>query len=151
MTKSPVVFMAGLLRARNDRIAHEDWTWLAIQAGQLLFYPPNVSGWNEARWLDTSTFRARWDIAGRALRRYALHPEHGRAGVPSDPEKLVNDALGFWGNPPVSDETRAALLAFAQKAMEAAVADDYRQKTFPVMTLNALRHLIAVSPELQTA
>jgi uncharacterized protein (DUF1800 family) len=151
MIKSPVVFTAGLLRSRSDRIAHEDWVWLAIQAGQLLFYPPNVSGWNDERWLDTSTFRARWEIAGRALRRFALHPEHGRAGVPSDPDKLVKQALEFWGDPPVSDETRAALLAFAQRSMEAAVADDYRQKVFPVMTLNALRHLVAVSPELQTA
>ena len=152
MVKPPAVYTAGLLRSRRGRVADEDWVWLAIQSGQLLFYPPNVSGWNESRWLDTSTFRARWDIAGRALRHSALHPEKSAgAGVPADPEKLVNQALGFWGDPAVSEATRGALLAFAQKAMAAAVADDSRQKAFPVMTLNALRHLVAVSPELQTA
>ena len=60
MTKSPVVYTAGLLRTRGDRIETEDWIWLDAMAGQQLFYPPNVSGWNDDRWLDTSTFRARW-------------------------------------------------------------------------------------------
>jgi uncharacterized protein (DUF1800 family) len=152
MAKPPIVYLAGMLRARRDRIATEDWVWLSIQAGQLLFYPPNVSGWNDERWLDTSTFRARWDMAGRVLRRHALHPEKTRRGtVPADPEKLVNQALGFWNSPPVSEETRGALLAFAEKAMAAAVADDWRQKAYPPMILNALRHLVAVSPEMQTA
>ena len=35
--------------------------------------------------------------------------------------------------------------------MAAAIADDDRQKSFPVMAYNALRHLAAVSPEMQTA
>jgi hypothetical protein len=35
--------------------------------------------------------------------------------------------------------------------MGAAVADDDRQRKFPPMTLNALRHLVAASPEMQTA
>jgi len=152
MAKPPVVYTAGLLRSLGDRIATEDWVWLDIMAGQLLFYPPNVSGWNDGRWLDTSTFRARWQLAGRALRKHAVHPERTKGvDVPRDPEKLVNRALEFWGSPPISDETRAALLAFAGKVMAAAVADDYRQKAFPVMALNGLRHLIAASPEMQTA
>ena len=36
-------------------------------AGQRLFYPPNVAGWDDTRWLDTSTFRGRWAIANEAL------------------------------------------------------------------------------------
>ena len=35
--------------------------------------------------------------------------------------------------------------------MGAAVADDDRQRKFPPMTLNALRHLVAASPEMQTS
>ena len=45
-----------------------DWAWISELAGQRLFRPPNVSGWDDARWLDTSTFRGRWiaanEIAG---------------------------------------------------------------------------------------
>ena len=152
MTKPPVVYLAGMLRALDDRIATEDYIWLSALAGQLLFYPPNVSGWNDERWLDTSTFRARWLLAGRVLRKHALHPDHVRRGeVPVEPEKLVDRAIEFWGSPAMSDATRAALLAYARKTMGAAIADDGRLKSFPPMTLNALRHLVAVAPEMQTA
>ena len=153
MAKPPAVYTAGMLRSLGDRISTEDYVWLNILAGQLLFYPPNVSGWNDTRWLDTSTFRARWHIAGRVLKQHALHPENDvkKVDVPKEPDKLVDKALEFWGNPRVSPETRGVLLRLAQKAMAAAVADDYRQKAFPLMTLNALRHLVATSPEMQTA
>ena len=50
-------------------------------AGQQLFYPPNVSGWDETRWLDTSTFRARWLIARRALQKHAIEPRPHHAPV----------------------------------------------------------------------
>jgi uncharacterized protein (DUF1800 family) len=152
MVKPPAVYLAGMLRVLGDRVATEDYVWLSALAGQLLFYPPNVSGWNDDRWLDTSTFRARWLLARRVLQTHALHPDHTRRGqVPADPEKLVQHALEFWGSPAVSDATRSALLAYAGKVMGAAVADEGRQRAFPPMTLNALRHLVAVSPEMQTA
>jgi hypothetical protein len=153
MTKSPVVYTAGLLRARNDRVTTEDWIWLDAMAGQQLFYPPNVSGWNDDRWLDTSSFRARWLIARRALEKHAFNSEHEAPAdrPPSDPVKLVDKALGFWGGLRVSDHTHSALLTYSQKTMAAAVADEGRQKSFPTMTYNALRHLVAVCPEMQTA
>jgi len=85
------------------------------------------------------------------LKKHAYHPDHTKRGVvPSDPSKLVDRALSFWGVR-VSDTTRRSLLTYAQKTMGAAVADDDRQRKFPPMTLNALRHLVAASPEMQTA
>jgi hypothetical protein len=153
MTKSPVVYTAGLLRTRGDRIETEDWIWLDAMAGQQLFYPPNVSGWNDDRWLDTSTFRARWLIARRALQKHSFSPDHASPGErpPADPQKLVDRALGWWGALKVSAHTRASLLAYAEKTMAAAIADENRQKAFPIMTYNGLRHLAAVSPEMLTA
>jgi uncharacterized protein (DUF1800 family) len=153
MVKSPVVYTAGLLRQRGDRIETDDWVWLDQMAGQQLFYPPNVAGWDDTRWLDTSTFRARWLIARRALQKHALNPDHTKASdrPPYDPAKLVDRALGWWGGLQVSPQTRAALLDYASKTMSAAIADDGRQKAFPVMAYNGLRHLAAVSPEMQTA
>ena len=153
MVKSPVVYTAGLLRQRGDRIETEDWVWLDAAAGQQLFYPPNVSGWDESRWLDTSTFRARWLIARRALQKHALNPDHTAPSdrPPADPAKLVDRALGWWGSLQVSSQTRQALMDYAGKTMDAAIADENRQKAFPVMAYNGLRHLAAVSPEMQTA
>ena len=79
MVKPPAVYLAGMLRTLGDRIATEDYIWLSILAGQLLFYPPNVSGWNDDRWLDTSTFRARWLLARRVLQKHSYNPEHTQA------------------------------------------------------------------------
>ena len=68
MVKSPALYLAGLLRGLGRGIDTEAWTWLLQLAGQQLFYPPNVAGWDDSRWLDTATFRARWEIAGYAIR-----------------------------------------------------------------------------------
>ena len=51
----PVVYNAGLLRSIGRPIDTTSWTWLSANAGQQLFYPPNVSGWDFstlARYLD---------------------------------------------------------------------------------------------------
>jgi uncharacterized protein (DUF1800 family) len=154
MVKSPVLYTAGLLRRRGTPIETDDWVSLDAMAGQQLFYPPNVAGWDPSRWLDTSTFRARWLIARRSLQAFAANPSHPiPAGdrPPGDPVKLVDLALAWWGSPAVSPHTRNALLAYAQTTMGAAIADPTRQQTFPVMVYNALRHLVASCPEMQTA
>src|SRR3712207_7267945 len=41
----------------------------AETSGQQLFYPPNVSGWNDQGWLDTSTLRGRWYLAYEVLNK----------------------------------------------------------------------------------
>ena len=63
MVKPPVVQAAGSLRARRHGIVSDSWLYLTQLAGQRLFRPPNVAGWDETRWLDTSTFRGRWACA----------------------------------------------------------------------------------------
>ena len=133
MVKSPVVYTAGLLRMRGDRIETEDWIWLDAMAGQQLFYPPNVSGWDDTRWLDTSTFRARWLIARRALQKHSFSPDHATPGErpPADPAVLVNKALGWWNSLSVSPHTRAALLDYATKTMAATIADDEPPEELP--------------------
>jgi uncharacterized protein (DUF1800 family) len=60
MVKPPVVYLAGMLRARRQGIDGESLTWIANLCGQRLFDPPNVAGWDEERWLDTATLRGRW-------------------------------------------------------------------------------------------
>ena len=42
----PVVYNAGLLRSIGRPIDTTSWAWLSANAGQQLFYPPNVSGWD---------------------------------------------------------------------------------------------------------
>jgi uncharacterized protein (DUF1800 family) len=148
MVKSPVLYTAGLLRRIRRGIDTSDWVWLDSMSGQQLFYPPNVAGWDDTRWLDTATWRGRWWIAQAALDPYALDPE--KAGKPDNATKLLNGALGFWHEPPLGKTTRHALQTFAHRALHDAGAD-WKKQQYPPMVDNALRHLIAVSPELQAA
>ncbi|MDX6411316.1 MAG: hypothetical protein QOE91_832 [Gaiellaceae bacterium] len=146
MVKPPVVYTAGILRALGRGIDTEDWVWLCTQAGQLLFYPPNVAGWDDSRWLDTAKFRGRWNIANYAMMPSSLDPEK-RVKVPSDPVKLYKAAIGATA---VSAETRQLALAFVRRAL-ADAGEDWEKKAYPQMVFNALRQLVAVSPDQQAA
>jgi uncharacterized protein (DUF1800 family) len=147
MVKPPVVYTAGLLRARGRGIDTDAWTWIGSLSGQQLFRPPTVAGWDDTRWLDTATFRGRWVTANYAIGSAELDPE--TATEPFDAAALVERALAFWGNPSITAPTRQTLIAFAQAAL--ADADrSWKRQSYPVLTQNALRQLVAVSPDLQT-
>ena len=148
MVKSPIVYTAGLLRAAGRGIDTESRTWLCANAGQQLFFPPNVSGWNDDRWLDTASYQARWDIAGRVTRTSTLDPNKVQA--PLDADKLLERALHFWGSPPLSTGTRRALHAYTNRAL-ATANSSWKKKSYPALIENSLRHLIAVSPDFQTS
>ena len=119
-------------------------------AGQQLFYPPNVAGWDDTRWLDTATWRGRWWIAQAVLDPLRARSREGRS-KPYDATKLLASALGFWHQPPLGKPTRQALQTFAHRALRDAAGTDWKKQQYPPMVANALRHLIAVSPELQAA
>jgi uncharacterized protein (DUF1800 family) len=136
MVKPPVVYAAGMLRATGRGIATTQWFRVAPLSGQRLFYPPNVAGWDESRWLDTATFRGRWFLAALAL---ADTPTGGSGGA----AKLLDEALAFWRGPALTKATRGVLLRFAQRNLAAGAS--------PAEVELALRQLIATSPDLQTA
>ena len=54
-------------------VEREDLIWQSDDAGQRLFYPPDVSGWDDSRWLDTMTVKGRWEIVRRAVRGTPHH------------------------------------------------------------------------------
>jgi uncharacterized protein (DUF1800 family) len=137
MVKPPVVFNAGLLRMRGRGIDTSIWWSIDQSAAQQLFYPPDVGGWDYTRWLDTATFRARWFIA--ALVQGSDVPSDS----PSDPAKLVQRSIQFWGDPSVTTQTQTLLAAFAQAQLK-------RQNPAAVVE-TAMRRLVASSPDLQVA
>jgi hypothetical protein len=152
MVKPPVVYTAGLLRALGRRVEGESWVWLLEGAGQRLFYPPNVAGWDDERWLDTATFRGRWAIANEALGKFTLEQKRGRKppDVPRTAEKIVANAVFLLGSPRIRPETEAALVRFARSALGTA-DEDWKRDAYPPLVLNAVRQLLAVSPDLQAA
>jgi uncharacterized protein (DUF1800 family) len=148
MVKPPVVHAAGMLRAVGRGVDTTDWSWLCDNAGQLLFAPPNVAGWDETRWLDTATFRARWQMAATLCDPLRFNTEDRT--LPSDAAELVKRALTFWGEPPLSDTTRAGLERYATQAL--ATADNkWKQGQWPPLVLNALRVLIPLTPDYLTS
>jgi Protein of unknown function (DUF1800) len=147
MVKPPVVFAAGLLRGSRRGVDTSSWSWIGHLMGQQLFYPPNVAGWDDSRWLDSGTWRGRWYAASEAIgdRRIADDGNY----KPDSPKRAVERGLAFWGNPTISRATRAGLEAFAQR-VDAGAGEDWRKETYPRLRQNALRMLVATSPDLQT-
>jgi uncharacterized protein (DUF1800 family) len=148
MVKPPVVYIAGLLRGLERGIESDGWTWIAQECGQRLFRPPNVSGWDEDRWLDTATWRGRWRAANFAVRGREAAQDGYDPAEPAD--KAVLKAIRFWGEPTVTTTTRDELVAFARQVDR--LADDrWEEGVYRARRQNALRMLVATSPDIQTS
>ena len=147
MVKPPVVQCAGMLRAVGRGIDTAAWVWTCEAAGQYLFLPPNVSGWDDTRWLDTATFRARWQMSQYICEPARLDPDEHTA--PADPAELVTQAAAFLGAR-LSGPVRAGLERYAADTLATADAS-WKKDTYPVLTLNALRMLVATSPDYLTS
>jgi len=144
MVKPPVVLAAGLLRAAGRGVTTTNWGWRADPAGQRLFFPPNVSGWKDQAWLDTSTHLGRWELVYEAMNGAAA-TSGGYAGSTETPAEAVAAALRFWGDPTIGAGTMGVLTTYANQARPSA----YSQSDFRAMRQNGLRHLIASSPDFQ--
>lgn len=150
MVKPPVVFCAGLLRAMGRSVDRE-WWYLTRDAGQFLFHPPDVSGWDDSRWLDTQTIRARWNLARAGLSGSALNGSREEAYDPGETAgQALASALAFWSNPTLTPETHSSLRSFAATCLPAIMTTS-QQRSFRAYRQNALRQLITSSPDYQTA
>jgi hypothetical protein len=148
MVKPPVVHLASLLRAMGRYVDDDSWSWLCEEAGQQLFWPPNVAGWDDNRWLDTSRTRARWMIVTYALRSRFIDPWSGPAYDPNEqPEPALDKALAIWDYPPLRAEQQNELLRFSRNAFPTSLAS-WQRSPYRAMRQNALRQLTAMSPDL---
>lgn len=138
MVKPPAVYTAGLLRAIGRGVDTSLWWRLAGLSGQRLFCPPNVAGWDDSRWLDTSTWRGRWFIA-----MTALQPYRSISSSTANPKRLVEQAHAFFGEPKLTPETTKVLLAFAKAGLPQARS----YGNAPTIVEGCLRQLIALSPD----
>ena len=91
----------------------------ARRRGQVLFYPPDVSGWDDKRWLDTNTVLGRWDVVNEALTRHTADPRAASSYPAETAAQAVARARDFWDDPPLTDETLAALDAYASTVIAA--------------------------------
>ena len=134
LTKPPVVQTAGMLRVLGQPVRGEEWAFRDGLSGQRLFFPPNVAGWDDDAWLSTATYRARWNAVAAVLAPVVVRRAPRRA-----PAALVDRVLDFWDRPSLTPQTTATLGRFARRRGSAPQIE------------NALRHLVAVSPDYVTS
>jgi len=146
MVKPPVVQLAGTLRTLHRFVDTEAWTWLCEEAGQRLFMPPNVSGWDDNRWLDTSRMRARWNLVTYALEGTSVDVWGDDYSTTETAEEALARALASWGNPVLREEHRAELLDLARRS-ESLIVANWQKGPYRAMRQNALLQLIGVSPD----
>jgi hypothetical protein len=152
MVKPPIVYLASLLRASGTYIDDEAWVWLADDAGQRLFYPPNVSGWDDDRWLDTTTMRARWLLATVVQDDVAPDVWNASYDAAEEGPVALDSALGAWDYPPLRSEHHTELLSFANNAWAPLVSlASWQNEPYRISRQNALRQLISVCPDMQLA
>jgi uncharacterized protein (DUF1800 family) len=149
MVTPPVVYCAGMLRALGRTVETNDWAWICQQAGQLLFAPPNVAGWDYRHWLDTSRWAARFTAVNYALQDATIDTSSNAYPANETPAQAVHAALRHWNHPPVSARTHASLMAFSHRVQRSITAD-WEQVSYRILRQNALRALIPTSPEWQT-
>jgi uncharacterized protein (DUF1800 family) len=148
LVKPPIVFIVGMLRARGRGIDTDSWDWISDLAGQRLFDPPNVAGWDETRWLDTSTLRGRWFAVAEMVEPDQIDTG-GAYNTDEGPKDAVDRALRYWGSPMITTTTRSHLVRFAQR-VEDAIDASWKRTAYRALRQNALRVLLATSPDMET-
>jgi Protein of unknown function (DUF1800) len=151
----PVVYNAGLLRSIGRPIDTNVWAWLSANAGQQLFYPPNVSGWDFSAWLDTSTTKARWEMASYVSAKTYENP-WPKEGEPKyseteEPAAALANAMSYWGNPLLSSESSECIARFSETCPAGTSKTKWDLSPYRAMRQNALRMLIATSPDMQVS
>jgi uncharacterized protein (DUF1800 family) len=146
MVKPPVVQLATMLRALGRPVDTDSWVWLCELAGQRLFWPPNVSGWDDNRWLDTSRMRARWNMVTYALEEVSVDAWSDDYSTTETPEEALARAVAAWGSPELRSEHREELLDFSRRS-EKLILANWQKGPYRALRQNALLQLIGVSPE----
>jgi uncharacterized protein (DUF1800 family) len=146
----PVVWTAGLMRASSQTITTTGWSWIAWLTGQVLFQPPNVSGWDYAQWLDTARWAGRLSAVHTALDNHVLDGKVYPFGVEEDATQAYNHAITFWGGRPLSDISRNHLIELGQRIAHGQ-NQPWEQVGFRIVRQNALRNLIPMTADWMTA
>jgi hypothetical protein len=146
----PVVWTAGLLRASRQTIITTDWAWVAQLTGQVLFQPPNVSGWNYADWLDTARWAGRLEAVDIALQKHVISGDSYRFGIDETSREAYRHALDFWGGRQLSRTAEDHLVALAE-LLARGQNQSWEQVEYRQVRQNTLRTLVPMTPDWMTA
>ena len=150
LVSPPVVWTAGLLRASKQTITTDSWSWIASLTGQVLFQPPNVSGWDYAQWLDTARWAGRLWGVNTALQNHTLQGKTYPFGVHETNEEAYQNAIDFWGGRPLSEAARKILLELGHHIARGQ-NQEWEQVQYRQQRQNAFRNLVPMTPDWMTA
>jgi uncharacterized protein (DUF1800 family) len=149
LVKSPVVAVAGMLRATRLGVKTDDWVWVTGSMGQTLFSPPSVAGWDwGTAWMSSNGMRARFVAANVALSQPGLKVDDEDTPLDLEPEQHLARAMDAVGHPWVSPRMRKGLLALA-KGYHAMAGQEWQRQVAADMTQRAMRHLLIAAPDAQ--
>ncbi|OJU94366.1 MAG: hypothetical protein BGO23_02860 [Solirubrobacterales bacterium 67-14] len=143
MVKPPAVYLASMLRARRRGIDTTAWVRLCERAGQRLFNPPDVAGWDDSHWLDTARMQARWEMTNAVIR-----PAVAALARPYPPTETtgvaVEKAIASWNNPDLEQGELDEMADFAERT--AALANQPGEySNFRRLRQAGLQQLVGVS------
>ena len=154
MVKPPAVYIAGLLRALRRAIDTDAWAWLGELPGQQLFHPPNVAGWDD----DALAGHVRRCAGAGTTVDYALaRPlQLGDAQIDDYDATETPDAgrrrgARVLGQPAAHARDARRARALRRRCRAGADWPTGSSSYCRGLRQNALRHLIATSPDLQTS
>jgi uncharacterized protein (DUF1800 family) len=149
LVKSPVVAIAGMLRATRLGVKTDDWVWITAGMGQRLFAPPSVAGWEwGTAWMSSNGMRMRFAAANVALDQSGLTVKDEDMPLDLSPQQHLDRALAATGHPWISPRTRKALISLAQ-GYDRMAGKEWQKQTAADMTQRAMRHLLLSGPDFQ--
>jgi uncharacterized protein (DUF1800 family) len=149
MVKSPVVAIAGMLRASRLGVKVDDWTWVTSGMGQQLFSPPSVAGWDWGpAWMSSNGMRMRFVAANVALSQPGLKVDDGDTPLGLSPREHLDRAMRALGHPWASPRTRRGLESLA-KGYDRMAGQKWQRQVAADMTQRAMRHLLLSAPDAQ--
>ena len=152
MVKPPVVYTAGLLRALGRRVDTSAWVWLPKAPGS----GSSTRRTSPAGTTSAGSTRRRSAAAGRSRTRRSRSSRSSRSGArsrrrcrapPRGSSRTPSTCSARRGSGP--RRTRRSCASRARRCRDA--NEDWKRDAYPPLVLNAVRQLLAVSPDLQAA
>ena len=152
MIKPPIVQIAGMLRARKPghRTDSLDLDRRATPASACSIRRTSPAGTRSAGSTRPAS-RGRWSAGGADHARPTRSEDEGYDRRRRRPKQAVAKALELLGRPDAHPDGPRRSSSASPGSVEGIATEDWQQESYRALRQNALRMLIATSPDFQTS